>query len=54
MSNINYLLKDIKLEICTDFIWSNNNGIIITTNKIVSTSNMKTIEKYMKNLNNVD
>jgi len=54
VSNINYSLKDIKLEICTDFICSDNNGIIITTNKVVSTLDMNTIQKYMKNLNNVD
>jgi len=52
--NINNSLKDIKLEICTDFICFDNNGVIITTNKVVSTSDMNTIEKYIKNLNNVD
>ena len=47
-------MKDIKLDISTDFICSNNRGIIITTNKVVLTSDMKTIEKYIKNLNDVD
>jgi len=52
--NINCLLKDIKSEICADFICFNNGEIIITINKVVSVSDMNTIEKYMKNLNNVD
>ena len=54
VSNINRSLKDIKLEICTNFIHSDNKSIIITTNKIVLTLDIETIKKYMKNLNNVD
>jgi len=54
MSNINCLLKGIKSEICTDFIHSNNRGIIITTNKVTFGLDINTIEKYMKNLNNID
>jgi len=48
VSNINRLLKDIKSEISADFIHSNNKGVVIITNKIVSTSNLNIIEKYMK------
>jgi len=54
MSNINRLLKDIKSEIYANFICSNNRSIIITTNNIISTLDMQTIEKYIKNLNNID
>jgi len=54
VANINKLLKDIKSEICSDFIYSDNRGIVITTNKITFASDMNTIEKYMKNLNDVD
>jgi len=54
MSNINRLLKDIKSEIYADFICSNNRDIIITTNNVASTLGMETIEKYIKNLNNID
>ena len=54
MSNINRLLKDIKSEIYANFICSNNRSIIITTNNITSTLDMQTIEKYIKNLNNID
>jgi len=48
------LLKDIKSEICTNFIYPGNREIIIIINKVIFTSDMNTIEKYMKNLNNMD
>jgi len=47
-------LEDIKSDICVDFICSNNRGIIITTNKIALTLDINTIEKYIKNLNDID
>ena len=54
MTNINQSLKNIKSEICANFIHSNNKRIIITTNKVTLTLNMSTIEKYIKNLNDID
>ena len=48
------MLKDIKSEIYVDFIYSDNRRIINTTNKVASALNMNIIEKYMKNLNNVN
>ena len=54
ISNINRLLKDIKSEIYANFICSNKRSIILTTNNITSTLDMQTIEKYIKNLNNID
>lgn len=48
------MLKDIKSEICVDFICSDNRRIINTTNKVASALNINIIEKYMKNLNNVN
>jgi len=48
------LLKGIKLEISTDFIWSDNKEVIITTNKIASTSDINIVEKYTKELKDVD
>ena len=47
-------MKDIKSDICVDFICSNNRGIIITTNKVALTLDINTIEKYMNNLNDID
>ena len=54
VANINRLLKDIKLEISTDFIHSNNKEVIITINKVAFTSDMNIVEKYMKELKDVN
>ena len=48
------MLKDIKSEICVDFICSDNRRIINTTNKVAYALNINIIEKYTKNLNNVN
>ena len=54
VSNINRLLKGVKSEIFIEFIHSNNKRLLITTNKVAVISNLNIIEKYIKNLNNVD
>jgi len=54
VKNINRLLQNIKSEIVANYIWSDNKGIIITTNKVVVFSNLNMVEKYIKNLNDVD
>ena len=54
IANINGFLKDIKSEISADFIHSNNKRVIITTNKIAFTSDMNIMEKYIKELNDVN
>jgi len=54
IANINRLLKDIKSEVLVDFIQSDNKGIIVITNKIAAMSDLNVVEKYMKNLNNID
>ena len=41
-------MKEKKLE------WSVNKGVIITTNNIAATLDLNIIEKYVKDLNNVD
>ena len=50
----NRVLKNIKLEIIADFICSDNKDIIITTNKVVSMLDLQTIERYIKNVNNIE
>lgn len=47
--NINCALKNIKSNICTDFIISDSKDIIITTNNITLNSNFQEIKKYVKN-----
>ena len=51
IADINRALKDIKSDIITDFIYTDYYGLIITTNKVMSTPDLSTIEKYIKNIN---
>lgn len=54
VSNINRLLKKVKSNISMNFIWSNNKGLIITSNKVAVTYNLNIIEKYVRNLNDIN
>lgn len=54
ISNINYLLKDVKSEVLADFIHSINKGVIITTNKAAVVSDLSIIKKYIKGVKNID
>ena len=53
-SNVNKCLKNSNSNIVTDFIHSNINGIIITTNKSASDLDLSTIKKYLKSVQNVN
>jgi len=52
--NINRLLKNIKSEYKTNYIRVEKSGIIIVTNKVMSPLDLQTIEKYVKNSNQID
>ena len=54
ITNINKSLKEIKSDITVDFICIINNRVIITTNKPANTSNLKIIEKCIKNVSNIN
>jgi len=54
IANINKSLKRIKSDIFANYIWLDNRDIVITTDRVVVKLGMKVVEKYMKNLNNVD
>jgi len=54
VSKINKAFKDIKSDILANFIQADNKGLTITTNKVISTSDLSIIEKYIKNINVVD
>ena len=54
VTNINRLLKDIKSDVLADFIYTNNKGMVITTNKLATKLDFKVIENYIKNINEVD
>ena len=54
IANVNKCLKNTKPDIAIDFIQSTNNGIVITINKPANDLNLSTIEKYLKNIQNID
>ena len=54
VANINRALKDIKSDVMTDFIRADSRGLMITINKVASTSYLNTIENYIKNIDVVD
>ena len=54
ITNMNRALKNIKMNIMVDFVWSDYNGIIIMTNKVVSNSELQMIENYVKTTNGVE
>ena len=54
ISNINRLLKDVKSKVSANFIYSNNKDIIITTNKTVASLDLSIVERYVKELNNIN
>jgi len=47
-------LKGIKSKILADYICSDNKKIVIMTNKVTTSSNLNIVEKYMKELNDVN
>ena len=52
--NINRFLKNIKLECKVDYIRVDKSCIIIITNKVTSALDLQTIEKYIKNSNQIN
>ena len=54
IANINKAFKEVKSDISANYICSNNREIIITTNKVAASLDLNIVEKYMKELNNVD
>jgi len=54
ITNINKYLKNTKSDFIADFIHLINDGVIITTNKLANMSNLLIIEKYVKNINNIN
>ena len=54
IANINHALKDIKLDIFIDFICFNHHGLIVTSNKVVSSSNLRVVKNYIRYTNFID
>jgi len=53
IASINNCLRNIKSDVIADFLQVSNNGVNITMSKLASPSNLTTIEKYIKNINNI-
>ena len=51
--NINRTLKNIKLEVIVDFICSDQSGITIITNKVVSSLDLQIIKNYIKSAKHI-
>ena len=54
IANLNRNLRNAKSEVLVDFIHSDPLGITVVTNKVLLNSNLLTIEKYVKNLENIN
>ena len=54
MTNLNKNLRNAKSEVLVDFIRSDPLGITVVTNKVSLNSDLLIIEKYIKNLENID
>jgi len=54
VANLNRNLRNAKSKVLVDFIHSDPLGITVITNKVPLNSNLLTIEKYVKNLENIN
>ena len=53
ITNLNRVLKNIKLDIVVDYIYPEQN-ITIVTNQVVSSSDLQVIKNYVKNVDNIN
>jgi len=51
ITNLNKALKNIKLDVMTDFIHIDQAGITIVTNKVTTPLDLEIIKRYIKNTN---
>ena len=54
IANLNHACKDIKSDTIINFIHVDYRGLIITSNKFTSLSDISTINKYIKNCSNIN
>ena len=52
--NLNKTLKSIKLDISVDFICPDTSNIIVVTNKVTNSSDLQTIEHYIKSASHIN
>ena len=54
ITNLNQTLKSTKSDLTIDFIYINYQSLIITSNRVMSLSDISIISQYIKNCNNID
>ena len=54
ITNLNRALKNIKSDIMVNFVWSDQAGIVIMTNKVAFFLDLQTIKNYIKNINHIN
>ena len=54
ITNMNRALKNIKMDVMVNFIWSDSRGIIIVTNKVALSLDFQTIKNYVKNAKHIN
>jgi len=54
VSNLNRLLRNVKMEVVVDFIRSDPIGLVIVTNKVTIQSNLQIINQYVKKLEDIN
>jgi len=54
IANINHALKSIKSDISINFICFDYHDLIVTSNKVVSSSDLGVVENYIKNISFMD
>ena len=54
IANLNRTLCNSKSEVLVNYIWSENSGIMVITNKVALQSDLFIIDNYVKSLNNIN
>ena len=54
IANLNRALKNIKLDIIADFVYMDQAGITIITNKVATPLDLQIIKRYVKNTNQIN
>ena len=54
VASINRLLRNAKLEVLVNFIWSDASSVTVVTNKVAVQSDFYIIENYIKKIDDID
>ena len=54
IANLNRTLHNSKSEVLVNYIWSENSGIMVITNKVALQSDLSIIDNYIKSSNDIN